>query len=165
MPEGKTEFIPVVESKPLGTGGALRAAFDSCHSDPILAVNGDTLVTADLCAFLEFHCLGGTGMSLMFAEVEDGNRYGQLTISEGRIQTFKEKNKNITGNSVVSAGVYLFSSAFMSKIPKNQVLSLEKDIIAPSALGSIAAWGDGVDFVDVGTPESYFEANQKLYER
>ena len=165
MPQGKTEFIPVVESKPLGTGGALREAFDCCHSDPILAVNGDTLVTADLCTFLDFHCLGDTEMSLLYAKVDDGNRYGQLTLSEGRIQGFQEKNKNNTGNAVVSAGVYLFKTDFLSKIPKNQILSLEKDIIARSAPGSIAAWGEDVDFVDVGTPESFFEANRKFYDR
>jgi len=165
MPQGKTEIIPVVESKPLGTGGGLRAAFDCCHSDPILAVNGDTLVTADLCTFLDFHRLGGAEMSLMYAKVDDGNRYGQLTVSKGRIQAFQEKNKSNIGSAVVSTGVYLFKTGFLSKIPKFKFLSLEKDIIALSAPGSIAAWGEGVEFLDVGTPESFLEANRKFYEK
>ena len=42
------------EKEPLGTGGALRLALPHLNSDPVLIMNGDSYITADLNKFLEW---------------------------------------------------------------------------------------------------------------
>src|SRR5580704_14263988 len=45
----------IVEPLPLGTAGAIRFARQSLHSDPVLIMNGDSFVDADLCQFVDYH--------------------------------------------------------------------------------------------------------------
>src|SRR5579883_1653402 len=49
----------VIEPHPLGTAGAVRFARARLRSDPVLVMNGDSFVGADLCAFLAFHRANG----------------------------------------------------------------------------------------------------------
>jgi UTP-glucose-1-phosphate uridylyltransferase len=52
-PRVEMEIVPIVELRPLGTTGALRLAAPLLRSDPVLVMNGDTLVDVDLKNALE----------------------------------------------------------------------------------------------------------------
>src|ERR1700739_2139066 len=47
-PRTEMEVVLIVELRPLGTAGALRLAMPLLRSDPVLVMNGDTLVDVDL---------------------------------------------------------------------------------------------------------------------
>jgi D-glycero-alpha-D-manno-heptose 1-phosphate guanylyltransferase len=40
------------EMQPLGTGGALRQALPQCPSDPVMVLNGDSFIDADLSGYM-----------------------------------------------------------------------------------------------------------------
>ena len=50
QPAADLDIVTVVEPSPLGTAGAIRFARAHLRSDPVLVLNGDTFVNADLCA-------------------------------------------------------------------------------------------------------------------
>jgi NDP-sugar pyrophosphorylase family protein len=157
---GGLEVTTVIEARPLGTGGALRFAADVCQSDPILVLNGDTLLKADLCAFLDLHRRAGTQVSLMCSHVSNAAPYGRVEIEDGRIGGFYEKDASHVGPGYVSAGVYLFARAAIAAIPDSGAPSLERDVLSAMPGGSIAAFSQGVRFLDIGTPESLAKAGE-----
>jgi len=154
------DFIKVVEDKPLGTGGALKAASHSCKSNPILVVNGDTLVSANLCSFYDAHLKAGAEISLMYSRVDNTSCFGNLKISKDRVQSFVEKSENTIDEGMVSAGVYFFKPSIISNFSANKKFSLENEILSPLTPNTIFAWGNNVSFWDIGTPSGLAEANR-----
>jgi len=152
-PHPGLEVVTIVEAVPLGTAGALRLARPALTSDPVLVLNGDTLIDADLGAFASAHRAGGTPASVLCVAVDDGARYGRVTIGpDGRIARFAEKVPG--GPGIINAGVYLFGAAWLDGFARGNAISLERDVlmVAPSGtLGAVIARGH---FVDIGTPES-----------
>jgi mannose-1-phosphate guanylyltransferase len=145
----------VVEPRPLGTAGAVRFACPLLHTDPVLVMNGDTFVTADLCEFLAFHRAAGATGTIVGATVEAAGRYGRITIDGGaRIREFVEKDAAFPGPVMVNAGIYLLSPALLDAIIVMPGPSLERDVFERLPAGSLAAFGGPFDFVDIGTPEA-----------
>ena len=149
------------EDKPLGTGGALRLALPLLDSDPILVMNGDSLIDADLPDYLAWF-LGRPGAAaLLLARVEDTARFGRVEVAgDGRITNFKEKG--VPGPGWINAGVYLLKKAVLELITPQRFFSLEADLL-PTLVGQ-GLYGHGVagKFIDIGTPESYAMAAEFL---
>jgi mannose-1-phosphate guanylyltransferase len=160
------KIITKVEPEPLGTGGGLRYAGNICSSDPVLVINGDTLVDGDLCAALDQYQIqyqsGGAPVLIVCAHVDDGRRYGRVKIENSSIQSFHEKDETWDKSADVSAGVYLFSRDVILAIPQHQTLSLETDILAAFGPGTIGAYSKAVTFLDIGTPSSFSMAHKAL---
>ena len=157
------DLVPVVEAVSLGTAGALRQARQAFRSDPVLVLNGDSFVDADLCAFLESYRASGAEGSILCAEVEDAGHYGRVNISpEERIRSFVEKDSRNTGPGPVSAGVYLLSAALLDRIAAGSGRSLEHDVFEALPRGSLHAMSGRFAFVDIGTPESLAKASEVL---
>ncbi len=153
----------VIEPGPLGTGGALRFARHALRTDPVMVMNGDSFVDADLCGFLAHHLQAGASASLLCTEVEDTGRYGRVVIDEGgRIQAFLEKNPAHRGTGAVSAGVYLLSARLLDEIAVGAAASLEKDVFERLPPGTLAAHVGRYRFIDIGTPDSLANAAQVL---
>jgi mannose-1-phosphate guanylyltransferase len=147
--------VTVTEPRPLGTAGAIRLARPNLRTDPVLVMNGDSFVDADLCAFVAHHRHAKAKATLLCAEVDDAGRYGRIDLdSEGRIRGFIEKDPDFHGRSTVSAGVYLFSAALLDEIAASGATSLEHDVFARAPLGSLNAFAGRFAFIDIGTPES-----------
>ncbi|MBT3793176.1 MAG: NTP transferase domain-containing protein [Rhodospirillales bacterium] len=156
------EIVPVIETSPLGTGGALRFAGNACGSDPVLVINGDTLVDADLCGALDLYKGTSVPVLIVCANVDDAHRFGRVEVEKARILSFHEKDPTWDKPAFVSAGVYLFSRAAIQEIPENQALSLEIDILASTGPGTIGAYSKDVTFLDIGTPSSFSMAHKAL---
>ena len=156
----KVDLIKVVEDRPLGTGGALKAASHSCKSNPILVVNGDTLVSANLCSFYDAHLKASAEISLMYSWVNNTSRFGRLEISRERVQSFIEKSENTLDEGMVSAGVYFFKPSIISNFAANKNISLENEILSALTPNTIFAWGNNVSFWDIGTPKGLAEVNR-----
>ena len=155
----------VVEPRPLGTAGAIRFGRARLRTDPVLIVNGDSFVDADLCAFYSAHRASGASGTILCAEVEDAGRYGRVLIDDQqRVSGFIEKDMTFRGSAFVNAGVYLFSTALLDQIASGDAVSLERDVFERLPPGSLAAFAGRFGFIDIGTPESLALADTLLRE-
>jgi mannose-1-phosphate guanylyltransferase len=157
------QIQPLIESEPLGTGGAVAFALPFLQSDPVLVINGDTFVDGDLNAFLAAHRDSGADASILCAEVENAGRYGRLEIdAAGRVRRFAEKDPAASGPAWINAGIYLFGPRVLEKITALKKGSLERDILEQMPPGSIAAFRAQGRFLDIGTPETLALAPEVL---
>lgn len=160
FPVDEIDIATIVEPRPLGTAGAIRFARDALHSDPVLTINGDSLVDADLCQFLEHHRAARTVGSILCAQVEDAGRYGRVEIDRaGRIRGFIEKDPTFPGSALVNAGIYLLSASLLDEIASREAVSLERDVFERLPPGSLSAFTGPFRFIDIGTPESLARAD------
>jgi mannose-1-phosphate guanylyltransferase len=153
------EVVPIVEPQPLGTAGAVTFALPYLHSDPVMVMNGDTVVEADLVAFLASYRRNAAAASVLCARVADAGRYGSIEIdSADRIARFREKGSAAGSPGWVNAGVYLFGRAMLQQIATLQRGSLERDVLERMPAGSIHVHRAEGRFLDIGTPESLAQA-------
>lgn len=156
---GHLRLVYSQESSPLGTAGALRLALPFFKSDTVFVINGDSICYADLMAFGKWHEERKADASLLLARVNDVQRFGQvITDNEGRILRFEEKNNN-SGPGWISAGMYMINKKLIEKIAEGVPISLEKEIF-PAWIGKkFYGFQSEGRFIDIGTPESYAEAD------
>ena len=154
-PAADLEISFTIEPEPLGTAGALRFARSRLLTDPVLVVNGDTLVSADLCALVARHFEARASGTILCTEVEHAGRYGRVALDErGHIGCFIEKDPAFGGRAVINAGVYLLSAALLDQIARAKAASLEQGVFERLPAGSLAALTGPFPFIDIGTPES-----------
>ena len=150
------------ESHPLGTGGAVKLAERFLEGLPdFLVMNGDSFLEIDLFELIRFHRTRGSLATIALVSVANAGRYGTIHMdSNNRVVQFCEKT-GLDSPGLISAGVYVFSSAILEHIPAGQT-SLEKDVF-PTVLdqGVYAVRQQGM-FIDIGTPSDYAYAQQLL---
>lgn len=155
------EIITVVEPEPLGTAGAVRFVRHALTTDPVLVLNGDSFVDADLCALLARHREARALGTLLCAEVDDAARYGRVEIDPaGLITGFREKSADRHERATINAGVYVLSARLLDDIAAGSARSLEHDIFEQLPPSSLAALTGAYPFVDIGTPESLASAGR-----
>jgi NDP-sugar pyrophosphorylase family protein len=127
------------------------------RSNPLLVLNGDTVTRADLAAFLRFHDEMQARASIVLTPTSDRYRYGAIQLDDnGAIAAFQEKG--ISGAGTVSAGIYLIERSVLSHVPLYQTASMEDEIF-PSLVGhGLYGFLTRGPFIDIGTPESYADA-------
>jgi NDP-sugar pyrophosphorylase family protein len=154
-PAADLDIHTVVEPSPLGTAGAIRFARAELHSDPVLVLNGDTFVNADLCALLARQRETGALGTLVCVDVDDAGRYGRVMLDvRGRIEGFAEKDPSFRGPVAVNGGVYALSAELLDRIAAGEAKSIEYDVFQRLPAGELAAYSGHFDFIDIGTPES-----------
>ena len=147
-----------VEEEPAGTGGAVRLAFSRFAADPLLVMNGDSCCRADLPAFFRWHAALRPTASLVLARSADTRRFGRVELDRsGSVVRFTEKGDQ-GGEGWINAGIYLLPAHMVRSIAPSGAVSLERDVIAPLAGRGLAAWPCPGSFLDIGTRESYQEA-------
>ena len=145
----------VVEPGPAGTAGALRYAAPKLTGDTVMVMNGDSFVDGDLDAFLADFRATNAVASLMCVEVPNVSRYGRVIVNgAGYIERFAEKDPGISETGLINAGVYLFAKSLLDAVVESQAESLEREVFATAASGSIRAFSVHGAFHDIGTPES-----------
>ena len=146
------------EEQPLGTGGAIRQAFERYEADTFLVSNGDSYVDADLSAFLKWHRGAGREASLLLTWVKDCARFGTVeTEADGRICGFFEK-RNLACAGWISAGVYLLSREFLRVLPALTLFSIERDVFSTMLDRGLGGYRVRAPFIDIGTPQSLASA-------
>ncbi len=171
-----------VETRPLGTAGAVLAALPGLRSPTILVANGDSLCQADLQAFADFHQERAFDASLLLTQVPDASRFGRVEIdASGRTTRFAEKDPSAAGGWI-NAGVYLIQQSALAGFGGTP-LSLERDVFptlirqASEEPGQgrgvggwrgvvgwrgVGGWRGGGAFLDIGTPKSLAEAEESI---
>jgi mannose-1-phosphate guanylyltransferase len=153
-PRHDLSIAQVVEPSPMGTAGALRFTGRRLASDPVMVINGDTFVDADLGAMLARHAATGASVTMLCARVDDAGRYGRVDIAmDGTVRRFVEKDPKV-GEGVINAGIYLLGRGAIDKIMGGGAVSIERDVLERLPVGTIhTVIADG-RFIDIGTPES-----------
>jgi len=152
------DLVYSAEPRPLGTGGALRYALPHAESDPLLAMNGDSLCEGDLEALWKYHAGKKARATLLLTEVPDTGRYGRVKTDEsGRVTAFEEKDA-VSGRGWINAGVYIMNREFLTAVPADRTVSLEREIF-PAAVGrGLYGYRGGGRFLDIGTPDALEKA-------
>jgi NDP-sugar pyrophosphorylase family protein len=155
------EIQTVVERAPLGTAGAVRLSADRLRTDPVLIMNGDSFMDADLCELVDHHRQSSMAGTILGCRMHDVGRYGSMQVEDAKIIRFAEKAP-AAGSGVINAGVYVFSQGLVKQLLSSTGASLERDFLAalpPRTLGAYVATGE---FIDIGTPESLADAARVL---
>lgn len=154
-----TPIVYSEEKEPLGTAGALRLAWKHYpKTAPWLVMNGDSYLDIDLPAMIESHSRSGLLATMAAVRVDDGRRYGKLEWSEDRrVSAFHEKS-GTPGPQWINGGVYVFERDFLTALPDHTPSSLETEVFPSWIERGIHVFASDARFIDIGTPESYTEA-------
>jgi NDP-sugar pyrophosphorylase family protein len=150
------EFIISCEHKALGTGGAVNLAKRCFFSNPVLVMNGDTLIECKFTDLLEFHSRQEADLTLLLSDNTPGKDYGHVKLdTDQRILSFKEKPDTLE-SSLVNAGVYCLNPALLETIIDDESWSLERDLL-PNWTINHRVFGmiSNQPIYDIGTRDRY----------
>lgn len=156
-----------VEEVPLGTGGAIANAaqmLELREGESVVVFNGDVLSSHDLSRQIAQHSSTSADVTLYLTEVEDARAYGCVPMNaDGRVLEFLEKMDNPKANTI-NAGCYVFSSRALAEIPRDSVVSVERDTFPLLLHNGFNLYGykDGRYWIDMGTPQSLLKASRDL---
>ncbi len=145
----------VVESAPLGTGGAVLHAMRYARLTDAAVVNGDTYIDADLSALLEpLAAPLGEVFRMAAIAVEDRARYGGIEVDGPNVLAFVEQGH--TGPGLINAGVYHLSMAAFEGFEPGTAFSMETQVM-PAVLRRRVRRAAVVagEFIDIGIPQDY----------
>lgn len=160
-----------------GTADAIFQNIDYLEQykpDYVLVLSGDHIYNMDYRNMLEEHKKHGGALTIGVLKVpwEEASRFGVLKIDEdNKIQGFEEKAENPTSN-LASMGIYIFSYEILKRVLAEDNLDQDSENdfgknIIPKMLEEgeklYAFQFDGY-WRDVGTIESYYQANMDLLE-
>jgi NDP-sugar pyrophosphorylase family protein len=150
------------EPKQLGTAGALRYAARLFKSDTILVMNGDSYCDLDLNKMVQYHCSMKVKVTIAAVLVEEASRYGRLDLDPGgKVKAFQEKMAH-HGAGYVNAGIYIIQRELLDTIPDKRPVSLERDIFPQWVAFGMHTLRHSGSFIDIGTPETYLQAQSYL---
>ncbi|WP_345969899.1 nucleotidyltransferase family protein [Sulfurimonas sp. HSL1-6] len=151
-----------VENEPLGTGGAIKKAFESVKSENVFIINGDTFFDVPL-QTLSDQLKPESKLLLSLKKMHRFDRYGCVeSDATGRVTAFTEKGCRESGN--INGGVYLASADLFESFDLDEKFSFEAFMEEYfDALGVRAVVFDGY-FIDIGIPEDYSRAEDELKE-
>lgn len=154
------DLVYEVESQPLGTGGAIRAALARCVTDHVFIFNGDTYLDIEADA-LERLWQASRHPVIVVREVPDTARFGRVEMRDGRIHGFLEKGS--PGPGLINAGCYVFPKHILDNFPLGQPFSLETEFFT-KYLECIRFDGFVTHgrFIDIGVPDDYAFAQTAL---
>jgi mannose-1-phosphate guanylyltransferase len=162
------KLLYAVESEPLGTGGAIRNAAALVNfadsTEEFVIFNGDVLSGHNIAAQLDFHRRNQADVTLHLIEVADARAFGCVpTDSSGKVLDFLEKMEHPV-TKAINAGCYIFNSSVISQIPKDTVVSIERETF-PQLVKSgrpVFGYNEQSYWLDVGTPAALFKGSRDI---
>lgn len=146
--------IPIIYSKEeekLGTGGAIKNAFESNLIDYSFVINGDTYINIDEKIITELETYNP---SILVKKIKSIDRYGSLVLNEDNfIKNFLSASKVPNKESFINLGIYFLDKNFFS-MTHEKAFSLESDYL-PKYIqkNDIKAIITDTFFIDIGIPE------------
>jgi glucose-1-phosphate adenylyltransferase len=158
-----------------GTANAIYQNLDfigSYDPDYVLILSGDHIYTMEYDKMLRFHAESNADLTISVREVpwEEAHRFGILTAAaDGRITKFSEKPAEPESN-LASMGIYIFNAKLLldALTEDDSDPASSKDFgndVIPRLLAqgkSLYAYKFSGYWKDVGTIESYYDANMEL---
>ena len=149
-----------IEEEPLGTGGAVKQAFDLYNLEDAVVINGDSFIKMNYAQFYEQS--KGQILSIALKFMADASRYGLVETSQHVITKFNEKSSEMK-SGLINAGIYFINKCLWQHAPMKKKFSFEKDILEKHIQELNTAYFKTEDyFIDIGVPESYAKAQKEL---
>jgi len=159
----KIKINYVIETEPLGTGGAINKACKVINQNRVMIMNGDTFASINLAAYVQFAEKNPNQKVLLATyKITDSSRYGTVIVNESNVLTnFLEKGN--TGEGLINAGVYILDKTVFEEYELPEKFSFETDFLAKyCSYLNIHAYGNVTDFIDIGIPSDYQLAQTKI---
>ena len=146
----------------LGTAGAIKNAGRFVRDETFYVLNADTFYQIDYSRLIRLMEEKELEMALVLRKVPDVSRYGEASLTQGRLTGFNEKSLRPRPGTI-NGGIYLMKKALLETIPEGKV-SLENQMIPEwlregRRLGGLV--NDGY-FIDIGIPEAYFQFQEDV---
>jgi len=154
-----------VEDTPLGTAGAVKNA-ERYLDETFLVLNGDIFTDLDITAMINLHLERKAKATIALTPVDDPTSYGVIeTNAQGRVKRFLEKPSwsQVTTN-MINAGTYVLEPEILEHIPPQTNFSFERELF-PLLLDQgkpIYAYPSSAYWIDIGSPEKYFQLHRDL---
>jgi D-glycero-alpha-D-manno-heptose 1-phosphate guanylyltransferase len=151
-----------IETEPLGTGGAIKAALHYCNTNNVAVLNGDSIFNFDLKSFLASTAQAPVLMAVR--AIDNASRYGTISINtENTITQFIEKT-GLEQAGIINTGIYLINkNHFFNNCPVQDKFSIEQDyfahIVTHNQIQGVL--GNGY-FIDIGIPEDFARAQTEF---
>ena len=147
-----------IETKPLGTGGAIKYALSEfSDEEPVLVLNGDSYVAFYIQDFVEAFETSDADIGIVAKWLKHTSRYGILELSDDRqkIISFSEKQGEIPG--YINTGVYLLRKSIFHDLVLPESFSFEKEMLERNVRQKyyMAYTKDVGNFIDIGVPADY----------
>lgn len=162
--EFKDRIQLVYEPVLLGTAGTLVRNADFWQNDTTIIIHADNFCRSDLKGLMKQHRNrpGSIDISLLLFKTESPKSCGIVLLDSNQVITnFFEKVDNPPSN-LASGALFVFSpnvyTKYFSKLKRDFHYELSIDIV-PSFLNSMQGWEVDDVYMDIGTPESYEQAN------
>ncbi len=148
------------ESRPLGTGGAVRSALDIIQGEWFFVMNGD------VCFFGDLPKMGLCDESVIVVhEVTDATGFGLVRCENEMIEGFTEKPGEAT-SGFINAGLYRLWKQDVMLLAGGESASLERDLFPVlSSRGRLRAHVFRGFWSDLGTHERYLNAHYELMQK
>lgn len=154
------ELDYVVETTPLGTGGAIRYALEKASSDHVFVMNGDTYLDLEA-GQVEALWQANRRPIIVGLNVPDTSRYGRLLEEDKRVLGFAEKGAS--GPGLINAGCYVFNRGQLNSFPLLTPFSIETAYLANAVTSEhFDLFVTHGRFIDIGVPEDYRLAQTEL---
>jgi NDP-sugar pyrophosphorylase family protein len=146
--------IPIIYSKEeqkLGTGGAIKNAFEANLIEHSFVINGDTYIDIDEKIISE---LETNKPSILVKKIKNIDRYGSLILNKDKfVKNFLSASKVLNKESLINLGVYFLDKRFFS-MTEEKAFSLESDYL-PQYIQKkdIKAIITDSFFIDIGIPK------------
>jgi len=155
---GRYEYV--VESEPLGTGGAVKFASQDL-TQPFMVLQGDLVSDFNLTDFINFYQRVGLSNAIIVKFHQDLRDYGSVVLEGDKIIKFLEKSPEIK-SGFGNVGCFIFSPETFSQIKENK-FSLEYDVFPKlAAEGKLAGYVHQGYWIDMGTEERLKQANENF---
>lgn len=152
----------VVETEPLGTGGAIRLASSHAATRHLLVLNGDTLFKVDMKELSLLHFSKKAHCTLALKPMQQFDRYGVVELNDnGSVKSFREKQFYESG--MINGGVYTLNVESLLSKPFPEKFSFEKDYLEKEYTnGQLYGIAQPGYFIDIGIPEDFQRAQTEL---
>ncbi len=153
-------YEPVI----LGTGGGLKQAEPHFSGEPVLVLNGDTLVEIDLGALWAFHLQRKAAATLVLRKDPEAVRWGLVEIdSDHRIVRITGRGTSESGpvQPRMFAGIHILDPRLLRDVPQGKESPIIDAYVAAIQRGEAVLGYDHQGYwSDVGTPEHYAQAER-----
>lgn len=153
------KIVTSKEEEPLGTAGAVAHAAPLIKTDHVIVINGDTLTSLDFGQAFDFHRERSAAVTVLATPRPSGNNFGRIvTTKDQKFAGFTQDQPKKGEKTLVGSGAYIMRRDVIQNLPQIP-RSIEKDLL-PSLGASCHVFETPHDFLDIGTPERYEQAQR-----
>ena len=150
----------------LGTGGGIKQAEPHFSGEPVLILNGDTLVEMDLEALCDAHRTSNAAATLVLREDPDAEGWGLVEVGDrGQILriTGKGRTDSVPATPRMFAGIHILHPRLLRQVPKGVASSIIDPYVRAIEQGEPVLGYDLQGYwSDIGTAERYAQAERDV---